>query len=119
MPNVVGPEKMRDVLVQNGIKDPYKLAVVERAIAKHVTWCCHRRHPELYETEEPPAFTKIAPNAKKRTYAGDPERIITCSECGVPKRAEGNYHRRPDTGTGWGLRCKGCIKVPEIRGSKK
>jgi hypothetical protein len=102
---------MRDILYDHGIKNPLDQNEVMRAIAKHVTYCCRQRHPEVFE-DDIPVFVKTAPNARRRTYPGDPDRIIVCSECHQPKRAEGNYYVRKDTATGWGLKCKLCVKKP-------
>src|SRR5579871_1626907 len=98
MPNIVGPETMRDILYENGIKDPRKLNEVMRAIAQHVTYCCQRRHPEL---EGPEVL-----------LPGNPEMKIRCSDCDQVKTAGTDYYRRHDTVSGWGLKCITCQRKP-------
>ncbi len=106
MPNAVGPEAMRDWLHLHGIKRPADLDESMRVIEQYVSFCMRVRHPELFE--EPSPLVKIAPNAKQRTWRGDPDIKIRCSSCREIKVARGNYYRRPDTATGWGRKCNAC-----------
>jgi len=107
--SMVGPEKMEDWLFRHGLKNPQDLREGMRVIEQYVTFRVRQRYPELFEDDVPVVFVKTAPNAKRRTWRGDPDRMIECSECGLSKQAEGNYYRRRDTSTGWGLKCKICI----------
>lgn len=106
--NMIGPEGIRDLLYQFGITNPHDLNDIMRYLDKYVTYCCSRRHPEL---EEPFLIEPAAPR-KPAKYRGNPDIDLTCNRCGRTARAGDAFYRRPDTVTGWGLRCKTCVKKP-------
>ena len=119
MSSIVAREQMRDWLYVHGIKNPLVLNEAMRTIDKYVTWSCIRRHPELIEepllvlpVDEQPHVRKLG------KYRGNPDMEITCNSCEETFRAGDNFYRRPDTITGWGLKCRTCVK-PGSRFQKK